>query len=277
MSDYDVVPVQMPRCLDLPNHGRFTTHEKFIPSMVSGTADEFSRVALLMGSVPWRDPQHFTTFSNDGQPHVSDMVALQFIGAAKEISSGDRGCGVVNPAKIFMGGQCSTCKRGGAPYAIHFAHAVMDKLGSMATRVKLNCSRERKAYPDWNHWRAACLVEASQVLREHCAAGAKEAALAAAQAKHLGLPGEGREVWHREQPCHEQCDGEPGACAQHCGPGGACCRKGFLDALDEPDCGFGNVGCQHGHCCVALSEAYANPAAIAIATASATGGGHHRV
>jgi len=253
MADYDVVPVHMPPCMSLPNNGRFTTHEKFVPSMCSASGDEYTRVAHLFGNVPWKGASRI--FSYEGRPHVSDMLALQYFGSINEISVGDRGCGVVNPSKIFATGQCITCKHGGPPFAIHFAHAVMDNLQLLTARVPLKCAQSKDSHVDWNHWRASCLVEASQALREHCGPQALESA----QAK-VG----GGEVWHKGQNCHAQCAGEPGACAEFCGPGGACCRRGFLDAIDEPECGFGDIGCGTGHCCVALSEADSHHTAVAI-------------
>jgi hypothetical protein len=48
MSDYDVVPLSLPACAPLSNGGRFTTHEGFVPSLVSATGEEFLRVTKLM-------------------------------------------------------------------------------------------------------------------------------------------------------------------------------------------------------------------------------------
>jgi hypothetical protein len=210
--------------------------------MVSGSADEYTRVAHLLGNVPWSDSKYSKEFTTNGRPHVSDMVALQFISNAHDINSGARGCGVVSPEKILISGQCQTCKYGGAPFAVHFAHSEMDKMHHLYSadagssqdassasptpkpmlKLKLNCSTMSDSYSHWNSWRAACLVEASKVLRDHCSRQAREILAAG------GLPSVGGEVHHKEESCHEECGGEPGACSEFCGPGGACCSKCFV-------------------------------------------------
>ncbi len=40
MSDYDVLPLALPACAAPSNKGTFTTHQSFVPSLVSGTQDE---------------------------------------------------------------------------------------------------------------------------------------------------------------------------------------------------------------------------------------------
>jgi len=264
MSDYDVVPVNMPPCLALPNKGRFTTHEKFIPSLVSGSADECTRVAHLLGDVPWED--HPQLFSDSDRPHVSDMVALKFIGDSHDISMAARGCGVVSPDKIFKKGECATCRYGGAPLAMHFSHSAMDKrkFSSNHWKVTLNCSTAKDSYPHWNHWRAACLADASALLRNLC--GHTEAKKEVAATATLGGGevnefgggggGEANEVWRREgASCHEECGGESGACSEFCGPGGVCCRKGFGEDALNPECLFGVLGCEGSHCCANVESA----------------------
>jgi len=76
-SDYDVVPLELPACAAPSNGGAFTTHEGFVPALVSASAAEYLRVTQLLGSIPWS--HHPKIFSNDGKPHVSDMLALQHL------------------------------------------------------------------------------------------------------------------------------------------------------------------------------------------------------
>jgi len=135
----------------------------------------------------------------------------------------------------------------------------LDVKNAESRKVKLNCTSSRDAFPDWNHWRASCIIEASDILPKLCAPQAKQAELDVAQTK-LGRG----EVRNKGESCHTQCGGEPGACGEFCGPGGTCCRRAFLDAVDEPDCGYGTVGCDDSHCCLAISDAYSHPAAISI-------------
>lgn len=50
MSDFDTFPLNFPLSLtqQLPNEGRFTSHELFVPSLMSGTQEEWNRVAMLV-------------------------------------------------------------------------------------------------------------------------------------------------------------------------------------------------------------------------------------
>lgn len=42
MSDYDVLPLALPACAALSHAGAFTTHQSFVPSLVSGTQQEYA-------------------------------------------------------------------------------------------------------------------------------------------------------------------------------------------------------------------------------------------
>ena len=55
MSDYDVVPLALPACAPLSNGGAFTTHQGFVPSLVSASAEEYLRVTRLMAVTPWKE------------------------------------------------------------------------------------------------------------------------------------------------------------------------------------------------------------------------------
>jgi len=55
MSDYDTFPTNFPKVegFNLPNEGQFTSFEDHIPCLLSGSADEWTRVSrLLMDAVP---------------------------------------------------------------------------------------------------------------------------------------------------------------------------------------------------------------------------------
>ncbi|KAJ8020575.1 hypothetical protein HOLleu_40204 [Holothuria leucospilota] len=70
MSDYDVIPLHIPTCVEPLNGGRYTVYEHYTPSLVSGSGEEFTRVSKMMANIDWRgNPQ---LFEHD-PPHVSDM------------------------------------------------------------------------------------------------------------------------------------------------------------------------------------------------------------
>ena len=83
MGDYDVIPVNPPKCPPMANNGNFTTYcPGNVPGIVSGSAAEFLRVAKLMAALTVADdPQNF---QNAGTPLVSDMFALQHLARKKE-------------------------------------------------------------------------------------------------------------------------------------------------------------------------------------------------
>ena len=50
--------------------------------------------------------------------------------------------------------------------------------------------------------------------------------------------------------CFRPCDQKAGACRSFCGVSGACCRKGWGEALHIDACGGGTEGCEDLHCCI---------------------------
>lgn len=76
MSDYDVANVNVPpppRCDWLPNEGRMTSHEDFTPAVLSGSGEEYERVARLM-----YDTDVDVVMASDDTKMVSDMLFLQY-------------------------------------------------------------------------------------------------------------------------------------------------------------------------------------------------------
>jgi len=74
MSDYDTFPTNFPisKATNLPNNGHFISFQKHVPSLVSGTAEEWTRVAmLLMKTIPRVESPPART--------KSDMQALMII------------------------------------------------------------------------------------------------------------------------------------------------------------------------------------------------------
>ncbi len=81
MTDYDTINVNVPpppQCDFLPNDGKLTTHDGFVPAMVSGTEEEFDRVARAMYDVDVNEVMQTT-----GETMVSDMILLSFFGQEK--------------------------------------------------------------------------------------------------------------------------------------------------------------------------------------------------
>ena len=55
MTDCDVVPLALPACAQLSNGGEYTTHEGFVPALVSASAAEYLRVTRAFAELPLCD------------------------------------------------------------------------------------------------------------------------------------------------------------------------------------------------------------------------------
>jgi hypothetical protein len=76
MSDYDVANVNVPpppRCDWLPNEGRMTSHEDYTPAVLSGSGEEYDRVARL-----FYDTDIELVMASDDTKMVSDMLFLEY-------------------------------------------------------------------------------------------------------------------------------------------------------------------------------------------------------
>lgn len=74
MSDYDVLPVNIQPCSSPWHNGSFTVYGRAVPALVSGTKEEYDRMAMLMANISWEVSAIFKT--QDGRPHVSDMICI---------------------------------------------------------------------------------------------------------------------------------------------------------------------------------------------------------
>ena len=73
MTDFDVLPINLPACTEPCHNGSFTIYERHVPAIVSGNESEYTRVATLMGNIDW---ESITSLNVEGGPHVSDMLCL---------------------------------------------------------------------------------------------------------------------------------------------------------------------------------------------------------
>jgi hypothetical protein len=123
MTDYDVVNVNVPpppQCDWLPNDGAFTTHENFVPSLATGSAAEFERVA---GEFYDADVQDVLAATNSGN-QVSDMILDLYLYKQDKIRVGSSLVGAEHV-------QESPCDDRGVarPLLFHFSHSAMEQLG----------------------------------------------------------------------------------------------------------------------------------------------------
>ena len=123
MTDYDVINVNVPpppTCDWLPNDGAFTTHEKFVPSVASGTAAEFDRVVNEFYDVDVNAVLQVTG-SVTGDNQISDMILDLYLADQGKISEATSLA--ISPAEITD----PPCDARGAalPLMFHFSHHTM--------------------------------------------------------------------------------------------------------------------------------------------------------
>ena len=79
MADYDTIPmgISVMTGLNLPNNGKFTSYEQWVPSLMSGTAEEWERMSHLVLN------QVKNEKNDDSKDvpanHYSDMLALKHV------------------------------------------------------------------------------------------------------------------------------------------------------------------------------------------------------
>jgi len=116
MSEPDVFNVNLPpppQCDYLPNQGQFTTHELFIPALVSGDSASLLHVAEAFATAPPGDIKHAT-----GAEYLNDVVFFsyfyQYNGVIKT-----RKTGFNDPTKVRV----PPCDDGGFEYVPMVFHA----------------------------------------------------------------------------------------------------------------------------------------------------------
>ena len=132
MTDYDVINVNVPpppTCDWLPNDGAFTTHEKFVPSVATGTAAEFDRVVNEFYDVDVNAVLQVTGYVT-GDNQISDMILDLYLADQGKISEATSLA--VSPAEISD----PPCDARGAalPLMLHFSHHTMADVLSQTDR-----------------------------------------------------------------------------------------------------------------------------------------------
>ena len=116
MTEPDVFNVNLPpppQCDYLPNQGQFTTHDVFIPALVSGDASSCLHVAEAFATAPPTDIKHAT-----GADYLNDVVFFsyfyQYNGIIKTMKTG-----LNDPTKV----RTPPCDTEGVEYAPLLFHA----------------------------------------------------------------------------------------------------------------------------------------------------------
>ena len=159
MSDNDVLPMQgsymLSKHATLPNDGNFTAYQRHVPSMMSGSANEWDRLAsTILATAIAQSNGHMKI--DGGSRLTSDMMALLSV-----IKTG--GDVIVHPDHIlsnpqdFLAMNQSLCMGMGQKPAVHFSHHAIHAMGS--EHVDLRPAIMRK----WmTRWRTICGRDESQ-------------------------------------------------------------------------------------------------------------------
>ena len=155
MSDYDTLPLfSKPETdgHDLPNDGRFTCYSRHVPNLVSGSQEEWHRMAQLLlfsykfhPDIFWSDMLALLEVhdSIDGYVYQTDSLSLEKV-YIDELKNEE---GITRP--LALGKKCNLLK---GMRAIHFSHADCHVTGY--------CEGDRtKAEPWINAWKEKCGIK----------------------------------------------------------------------------------------------------------------------
>ncbi|KAJ8041452.1 hypothetical protein HOLleu_12270 [Holothuria leucospilota] len=138
MADYDTLPLHFSPCTEIPFNGSFTVWSHFVPALVSGHGEEYTRAAHLMADVGlqwWARPDSF--IERDGRAQVSDMKTLSVLVEDGHVKS----FGVIIETSDYsrLGFSCNKTKRSNfenfpegipsLPWGVHLSHAFMSYFG----------------------------------------------------------------------------------------------------------------------------------------------------
>lgn len=157
LSDYDVLPLYIPRCVKPLSSGKYTVIDRHIPSLVSASGQEYTRIAGLMAEFKWKD--HPNLFNQSGRQHVSDMLVMKkltedkmamsysLVLDAKYIVLGDLSCNELVKDGTVSGGLPSR------PWAVHFSHQTLSKVrkdyhfpGWLRSKLNQNVEEKRALF-----------------------------------------------------------------------------------------------------------------------------------
>ena len=159
MSDNDVLPLQGSYDLakeEFSNGGKFTVYERHVPSLLSGTADEWSRLAHEILNVAIAQSRGTIAIA-DNSGKTSDMLALLPIveGGNNVVVHPDIVLG--NPGDLEQMDE-STCTILQNKPAVHFSHAA---IGAMHLNINMRPTIMR----DWiGRWRELCSTRTADAL-----------------------------------------------------------------------------------------------------------------
>jgi len=115
--DYDTIPANFPvrDAVFLPTNGKFTSHQRFVPALISSSEEEWSRVAkLLVEQIPKKNEE-------DGNSDMYMLMELEDEGN-HDIDSTEK---VASARDVVAGKRSINCKVMNHSFAVHFSHSAM--------------------------------------------------------------------------------------------------------------------------------------------------------
>jgi len=158
MSDYDTIPMGITSEVgkSLPNEGAFTGYDRHVPSLLSGSADEWDRMSKLILD------EGVENIHIDTTELFSDMMALKNIHEKDESA-------YIQEAKVsyeypYLDLKLVDCHRLDGVYAAHLSHHASKEALDKGLIESPNDYYHNWLRPGWaldldEHWRAQCLSE----------------------------------------------------------------------------------------------------------------------
>jgi len=156
-TDYDTMPSNFPlsEAVPLPNDGQFTSFQTFIPSLISASEEEWTRVAKLITEQ--------TALTKE--KHASDMNMLRDIYGIKDMNGITFSKKVLSPEDVVEGKNFMRCDRMEKSFAVHYSHHGLDMLNR---RGKYPIEVIHPSQLSWSVTRAKAIKAIMKDYREQC-------------------------------------------------------------------------------------------------------------
>ena len=125
-SDIDAMPANFPLdyALDLPNDGKFTSFESYVPSLISATEEEWSKISKLITF----EASRYDVENERLIPSDMNMFRKLKAGGSEDIIFMESGSYVMGASYVVKGKNIIDCSTVENIIGIHFSHASLHRL-----------------------------------------------------------------------------------------------------------------------------------------------------
>ena len=130
--DYDTIPANFPtgEAAPLPNGGKFTSYQVFVPALISASEEEWTRVSkLLVEQISISDENFKSDMRMLRDLYINENFLNAYGGVPYDIDfKGWKSTFVLQPEEAVKERHVINCERMNKAFAIHFSHVHMVKL-----------------------------------------------------------------------------------------------------------------------------------------------------